>query len=302
MESSGVLVNSRALLAVALVWLCAAMAHAAPLLFHGHGHGLSYSADGTALLAPSDRGLAVYENGGWYQPSGDNRGFSGFSASERALYSSGHAHAGRAARGLIRSADGGATWQPLAFEGEADFPMLASGYRSGAIYVLNTRGNSAMPAAGVYLTQDEGRSWRPVEARGLVGEIHGLAAHPSDPRTVAAASASGLYLSSDAGRSFRRLDGRGAVTAVAFDLDGTRVRYARALSGELIESGLDGRNRRMLRLPKLEGDYVTCLAQNPKHEAALAFATRRRDVYVTRDAGANWQRISAQIVSDRETE
>ena len=268
--------------------LLAAAAHAAPVLFHAHGHGLSFSADGNALLAPSERGLAVYENALWTELSSSNGGFSGFAASARALYSSGHAQP----RGLIRSSDGGASWQALALEGEADFPMLAAGYRSGAIYVLNTKPNSAMPAPGIYLTRDEGKSWRQAEARGLAGEIHGLAAHPVDPGIVAAASASGLYLSSDAGRSFRRLDARGPVTAVAFDLDGKRVRYARALASGLFESALDGRNRRALPLPKLEGDYVTCLAQNPVDERVLAVATRRREVFVTADAGASWQRIS----------
>lgn len=119
----------------------------------------------------------------------------------------------------------------------------------------------------------------------------GLAAHALDPAVLAVASASGLYLSRDG--DFRRLDGRGPVTAVAFDLDGRRVRYARALSSELIESALDGGARRSLVLPRLEADYVTCLAQNPRDEHTFAFATRRRDVYLTTDGGAHWQRISS---------
>lgn len=281
-------------LIAALALLVAPAAAAAPLLFHGHGHGLSFSADGTALLAPSERGLAIYERGAWSEPAADKESFSAFSASERALYSSGHGRPDHVPRGLIRSLDGGRTWQPLALAGEADFPMLAAGYRSGALYVVR-------PGSGIEATRDEGKSWRRAEAHGLEGEIHGLAAHPQDAALVAVASNSGLYLSRDAGRSFQRLDSRGPVTAVAFDLDGRRLRYARALSGALLESTLEGRERRTLRLPRLDGDYVTCLAQNPKDGQALAFATRRREVYVTGDGGAHWRRISAEEGQSRES-
>jgi photosystem II stability/assembly factor-like uncharacterized protein len=272
----------RALAALAL--LAAAAAAAAPLLFHGHGHGLSFSADGATLLAPSDRGLAFYERGTWHEPEAEGESFSAFSASEKALYSSGHAHPDHAPRGLIRSTDGGRTWQVLARAGEADFPMLAAGFRSGALYVLR-------PGSGIELTRDEGRSWLRAQARGLEGEVHGLAAHPDDPALLAAASGSGLYVSRDAGATFRRLDRRGPVTAVAFDFDGRRLRYARALSSSLYESSLEGRERRTLALPRLEGDYVTSVAQNPKDARELAFATRRRAVYLTGDGGATWQRI-----------
>lgn len=285
----------RALAAVALLAASAAAAAAAPLLFHGHGHGLSFSADGAALLAPSERGLAFYERGTWVEPGADNESFSAFSASEKALYSSGHARPEHAPRGLIRSTDGGRTWQALARSGETDFPILAAGYRSGALYVLS-------PGSGLQVTRDEGKSWRRPQARGLEGEIHGLAAHPHDAAVLAVASASGLYLSRDAGASFRRLDRRGPVTAVAFDLDGKRLRYARALSAGLIESALDGRERRTLRLPSLEGDYVTCLAQSPGDPRALAFATRRREVYLSADAGASWRRISPDAAERRESD
>lgn len=269
--------------------------HAQPVLFHDHGHGLSFSSDGKALLAPSHGGLAAYEDGAWWEASGPMQGFSGFSVAERAIYSSGHTRPGVAAAGsagLIRSTDGGGTWHPLALEGQADFRLLAAGYRSKAIYVLNARPNSAMPAPGLYMTLDEGKSWRRATALKLNGEIHGLAAHPREAAMVAVATGRGLYLSRDAGESFVLLDGRQLATAVAFDFDGERLRYARGLSNEVVEAALDGRGRKALRLPRLKGDYVTCLAQNPTDERVIAFATRRRDVYLTSDGGLSWQLIA----------
>lgn len=277
--------------------LALGIVRAQPVLFHEHGHGLSFSSDGRALLAPSHDGLAVYENGEWRMANGPIGGFSGFSVAARAIYSSGHVQPGVAAAasaGLIHSSDGGRTWQPLALAGQADFRLLAAGYRANVVYVLNSKPHALMTEPGIYATRDEGKSWRRAAARSLDGEIHGLAAHPLEPGTLAVATGRGLFISRDAGDSFQRLEGREPATAVAFDFDGKRIRYARALSNEVVESGLDGRGRRTLRLPPLGGDYVTCLAQSPKDTSVLAFATRRRDVYLTSDAGRSWRQIAEQ--------
>ncbi len=271
---------------------------AEPLLFHDHGHGLAFSSDGKALLAPSDKGLAEYRDGAWWsETAGPISGFSGFSVTERAIYSSGRAPAGSKLRhplGLVRSTDGGRTWQSLALAGEADFHLLAAGYSANAIYVLNAQPNSAMPAPGLYVTLDEGKSWRRAAARGLAGEIHGLAAHPREAGTIAAGTGKGLFLSRDGGERFRRLDRREPATAVAFDLGGRLLYYARALSNQVVATELDGGGRRTLRLPRLRLDYVTCLAQSPKDERVLAFATRRRDVYLSADGGRSWRRIAEE--------
>jgi DNA-binding beta-propeller fold protein YncE len=270
---------------------------AQPLLFHDHGHGLAFSADGKALLAPSHQGLAVFRDESWSEASGTIGGFSGFSVAEQAIYSSGHPAPGARQRdpvGLVRSADGGKTWQSLTLAGEADFHLLAAGYRSGALYVLNTRPNSAMPAPGLYLSRDEGRSWRRSAAEGLEGEIHGMAAHPRESDTVAVGTGKGLYISRDGGDRFRRLDGREPATAVAFTPDGARLYYARALSNQVLEISPEGRRRGALRLPELGLDYVTCIAQNPADERVIAFATRRRDVFLTRDGGRSWRKIAGE--------
>ena len=129
-------------------------------------------------------------------------------------------------------------------------------------------------------------------ARGLEGEIFGIAAHPQQAGTVAVATARGLYLSRDGGDSFRRLNGSQAVTAVAFDLDGKHVRYARAVRREMMIVLLDGKSRTLVRLPPIGLDYATHIAQSPADPGVLAIATDRRHVFVTNDAGKTWRQIA----------
>ena len=285
----------RALLMLLLAPLpaIAASHRADALLFHVHG--LSFSSDGKALIVPSHTGLAVYRDGRWSEASEFTRDITGFSVTERAMYASGHpaTDARRAAYfGLLKSTDEGKSWQPLALAGEADFHVLAAGFRSRAIYVVSPLANSLMPKPGLHVTHDEGKTWRRAAARGLFGELYGLAAHPAEAATVAAATDGGLYLSRDAGERFRRLDGSQPVTAATFETDGSRIRYVYALSNHAVSITLDGKSRRTIRLPQLAGDYVTHVAQSPADERSVAFATRRRSVFVSSNGGSTWHQIA----------
>lgn len=266
---------------------------AEPLLFHVHG--LAFSPDGKALLVPAHTGLAAFRGDGWSEVNGPIHDFAGFSLAERAIYASGHPPPGSALPnplGLVKSIDLGKNWVPLALGGEADFHFLAAGYRSNAIYVRSTEANSAMPVPGLHLSVDEGKTWRRQIARGLEGDVFGIAAHPQDVKTLAVATDKGLFLSRDAGETFRRFDGRQAVTAVAFDPDGRNVSFARAIRRQLISAALDSRSRTVILLPSIGLDYVTHIAQSPADRRLFAIATDRRHVFVTKDVGKAWRQIA----------
>lgn len=278
-----------AIVVLALLWPL--LVRAEPLLIHLHG--LAFSPDGSALLVSSHAGLTVWRGESWSHELETDMDLTGFSVAARGLYASGHPPPGsRLANplGLVRSADG-RLWQPLALAGKADFHVIAAGYRTDAIYVLSHLPNAAMPDPGIHLTRDEGKTWKRPAARGLRGEVLALAAHPSDATMVVAASDRGLYLSHDGAEGFRRVFSQ-VVTAAAFVADGKALLFTPALANEIVRLPVNGGRRGVIRLPRLRGDYATHLAVHPADQRTIAFATRRRDVYVTSDAGRSWRQIA----------
>lgn len=279
--------------AVVAVLMGVASAHAGITLMHVHG--LSYSSDGKKLMVPSHHGLAVYEGGKWSKAPGPQHDFMGYSATAKNLYSSGHPAPGSGMVnpfGLIRSKDGGKTWEKLGLEGETDFHLLATGWNTNAIYVWNPAPSSRMKRPGLHYTLNEGFAWRPAAAKGLAGEPHALAVHPDDAANVAVATSSGIYESTDSGESFRRVAG-GRGTSVFYDLDAkhlwfgsfdgrARLTRARLRSGPPAE----------IKLPELKDDAVAYIAQNPAKREEYAIATFERSVFLTRDAGRTWTPIA----------
>src|SRR5256714_3105637 len=137
-----------------------------------HVHGLAYSADGKKIMIPSHHGLAIYENGKWSKAPGPEHDYMGFSATQSGIYSSGHPAAGSGLVnpfGLLRSKDGGKTWDKLGLEGESDFHVMATGWHTNAVYVWNAAPNSRMKRAGLHYTLNDRFSWTSVSAKGIEG-------------------------------------------------------------------------------------------------------------------------------------
>jgi photosystem II stability/assembly factor-like uncharacterized protein len=110
---------------------------------------------------------------------------------------SGHPGAGQSAPpnlGLIRSADGGRSWQPVSLLGEADFHVLRS--QGDTVYGFNGLTGALM------VSRYGGRGW--VEQQ-PPGPMLDLAIDPTDPAHIVASVEAGLVESRDAGRSWRPL-------------------------------------------------------------------------------------------------
>lgn len=262
-----------------------------------HVHGLSFSEDGKKLMIPSHQGLAVYQDGKWSKAAGPQHDYMGFAATRSALYSSGHPAPDSGLTnpfGLIKSRDGGKTWQKLGLEGESDFHTLATSYGTNAVYVVNHQRNTRMDSSGIYYTRNDGFKWQRAEAKGLDPKITSLAVHPTDAATVAAGTDKGLYLSRDSGGSFDRLVGGSQVLAETFDLDGEHLWFSTygkrpGLSKVALKSGAQPIE---IKLPPLKEDAVAYIAQNPARPDELAIATFKRSVYLRKGEGSAWKQIA----------
>ena len=285
------------LLAVSLAAHHEARAQNAGAVTLTHVHGLAYSADGKQLMIPSHHGLAVYRDGKWSKAPGPAHDYMGFSASRNRLYSSGHPAPGSGLVnpfGVIRSMDGGKTWDKLGLEGETDFHLLATSYETNAIYVYNPAPNSRMKTAGLYYTVNDGFSWNRARASGFSGEPASVAVHPSDPKVIAIGSSNGLYLSTDSGENFRAMATGEQVLAAFFDLNGTQLLFSSyAGSPALTRVNWKSGSKRSVTLPSMSRDAVAYIAQNPVSRNEYALATFERSVYITQDSGATWRQIAS---------
>jgi photosystem II stability/assembly factor-like uncharacterized protein len=260
-----------------------------------HVHGLAYSGDGKRLLIPSHHGLAVYENGKWSKAPGPQHDYMGFAATAKNLYSSGHPAPGAGLVnpfGVIRSRDGGKTWEKLGLEGETDFHLLATSWNTNAIYVWNPAPSSRMKAPGLHFTVNDGFGWKRAAALGLSGEPHAIAVHPDDSSTLAVATTEGLFLSRDSGERFTRIASGGQGLSAFFDLQGKQLWYG-SFDGRarLTRIPLASPHPVTVALPPLGEDAVAYIAQNPARRLEYAIATFKRSVYLSKDGGQSWLQI-----------
>jgi len=282
------------LIAILLGLSCAARAQSEVSLTHVHG--LAYSSDGKRLMIPSHHGLAVYENSKWSKAPGPQHDYMGFSATAKHLYSSGHPAPDLGLVnpfGLLRSTDGGKTWDKLGLEGETDFHLLATGWNTNVVYVWNPAPSSRLKHPGLHYTNNDGLLWKPAAAVGLAGELRALAVHPDDPAVVAIATSQAVFLSKDSGGRFAPVAAGSDSYSVSFDLDGKHLWYG-AFNGHarLVRVPIASGPATEMALPSLGRDAVAYIAQNPATPHEYAIATFERGVYLTKDAGRTWTRVA----------
>ncbi|WP_438445385.1 F510_1955 family glycosylhydrolase [Gorillibacterium sp. sgz5001074] len=260
-----------------------------------HIHGMGYTADGQKLLFAAHDGLKVLSGGHWSSGLGEKHDYMGFSVTDQGFYSSGHPAPGSKLKnplGVVRSTDGGATLETLAYYGQIDFHLLAAGYKSHAVYLYNPAPQTGLKEPGLYLTTDDGKSWTRASGKGLGGEVTALAVHPDQPSVAAVGTVLGVYLSKDSGGSFEPLLTGKQITALSFAPDGTLLAgtYASNQAG-LVRITVDSKQMKDIRLPALTGDAVAYAAVNPARPGEMSIATYNLQAYTSTDGGAAWTLI-----------
>ncbi|WP_336775242.1 F510_1955 family glycosylhydrolase [Paenibacillus sp. MMO-58] len=257
-----------------------------------HIHGLGFTNDGTQLLIPAHEGIMAYRNDRWNPFEGDKHDYMGFNLVDDGFYSSGHPALGSDLvnpLGIVKVTNDGETIIPLDLQGVMDFHGMAAGYKTHAIYVYNPEANTRLSTSGVYVTLDNAKTWKKSELNGLDGQMTAIAAHPSDPQTVAIGTSNGVFLSSNYGDQFKKLALEEEVTAVAFGKNGDLFIGGKKLLWQINEE------IRSLITPALNpNDFITYIAQNPQIENEIAFSTSERNVFLSRDKGISWIKIAVK--------
>jgi photosystem II stability/assembly factor-like uncharacterized protein len=187
---------------------------------HVHGLGIDPS-DSSILYIATHGDFYKSVNGGTPikvdKERADYMAFNAPQTSGVPLYASGHPSTG-GNTGLIKSMDGGQTWQVVdtILEPPVDFHAMAL-VKSDPNIIIGY--DSA--GRGLFKTVDGGKMWNKLNGPG--DYVAALAMSLSDPKIVFAGTDKGLFQSSDGGASWTQLNQyKGlAVLALAFDADGT---------------------------------------------------------------------------------
>jgi photosystem II stability/assembly factor-like uncharacterized protein len=193
-----------------------------------------------------------------------------------ALIASGHPSSGSSlppALGLIRSADGGRTWEPVSELGSADFHVLA---RADGLLVAPLFGQSQ-----ILVSADEGRTFK---TRAAPSALVDLAVDPSNRDRWVASSDQGLFATVDGGRTWRQRDPTPNVRFAWAQPD----RLYRIDPGGPVKASADGGETwEDLGNAGGEPQALALDADGVLYMASLDGAVKRSD-----DEGATWRRVA----------
>lgn len=245
-----------------------------------HIHGLGVNpADGSLMIATHSGLLAAPAGAARATRVGEGRQDTmGFTvAGPDTFLGSGHPGPGDdrpPALGLIRSDDGGRSWDTVSLLGEADLHVLRASGRT--IYGVDS-GTGALLAS-----RDAGGTW---EQRVPPGPLVDLAIDPGDPARLVASSDEGLFASRDGGRRWRPLArDRAGLLAWADEL--LLVDQA----GDVHSSADGGRGWR--RVGRVDGLPVAVTGAGVEVHVALDDGSVHRSA----DGGRTWQERLSRVV------
>ena len=204
------------------------------------------------------------------------------------LYASGHPSTG-GNTGLIRSTDGGQSWESVAkvLEPPVDFhAMTVSKSDPNVIIGFDSGGR------GLFKTVDSGKTWETLQ---YPDYISALAISPNDSQMVFAGTGKGIFQSNDGAKSWIQLDEYKGITILAMSFDENGVLYASNQFGLSRSSDL-GETWEKINKPDLTITSIAVDSQNKIIYIAGYSSQGFQEVYRSLDDGVSWQIIGTNKV------
>jgi photosystem II stability/assembly factor-like uncharacterized protein len=194
-------------------------------------------------------------------------------------------YAGTFRRGLLKTTNGGASWQRLAPRMVG--PVVLDPNDPETIYVgsVGAAVGGGRAESGISMSTDGGRTWQPAGLSGT--NVDALAVDPEHPEILYAGTAKGLLKTSDGGNNWRMGGLKGWISGVKIDPERPTTLYAATSSG-VHRSTDGGRTWRALDAGREARDGVNALALDPQNSARL-YAGTGAGVLKSKDAGQSWK-------------
>lgn len=176
-----------------------------------HVHGITVNAETQQILLATHDGLFDVTSSPASKIGGTND-LMGFTAGpgEGVFYASGHPGPGSDLpnpMGLLKSSDGGKTWEQLSRQGESDF------------HAMTVTQSGIVAFDGQLQSSADGRNWTTIAA-GFAPAV--LAGHPGS-NTLLATTPKGIQRSTDAGATWKPVNGGPVIQYAAFPTPGEAV-------------------------------------------------------------------------------
>jgi len=200
------------------------------------------------------------------------------------LYASGHPSTG-GNTGLIKSTDGGQSWESVAkvLEPPVDFHAMAVS-KSDPNIIIGFDG----AGRGLFKTTDAGKTWDTLQYPDYVST---LAISPLDSQVVFAGTGKGIFQSNDGAKSWNQLNEYKGITILALSFDENGVLYSSTSSFGLARSADLGKTWEKISKPDLTITSIAVDSQNKIIYIAGYSSEGFQEVYQSLDDGANWQVI-----------
>ncbi|MFN3654187.1 MAG: F510_1955 family glycosylhydrolase [Candidatus Nitrosotenuis sp.] len=259
-------------------------------VFWRHIHGLG--------IDPADRNiLYIATHGDFYQSvnggppakvderRADYMAFNAPYSQGVPLYASGHPATG-GNTGLIKSTDGGKTWQQVAtiLDPPVDFHAMSVGKSDPNVIIgFDSAGR------GLFKTNDAGLNWQKLDPPEYVSA---LAISPTDVNLIFAGTGNGIYQSKDGANTWTKIEQYSDQLVFALTFDENKVLYTSTEESGLSRSADLGHTWEKINSPDLTITSIAVDSENKIIYVAGYSPKGFQEVYSSRDDGKTWDLIA----------